>query len=93
MNNIDINSRVSRRSDLLESDMDGKIVMMNIETGSYYGLDGVAAEIWTFLENPSDVGAICSHLQVEYDVDKNICKEETIAFLKQMENKNIIIIK
>jgi len=93
MSNIDLNTRLSRSLDLLVSEMDGKIVMMNIETGAYYGLEGVAAEIWTFLENPSDVKAVCTHLQGKYEIDEKTCEEETIAFLNQMERKNTIIIE
>lgn len=59
MNHIELNTTISRNLDFLVSEMDGKIVMMNIETGKYHGLEGVAATIWGFLENSTQVKAIC----------------------------------
>ncbi|GAB5528384.1 MAG: hypothetical protein Roseis3KO_01610 [Roseivirga sp.] len=77
---------------MLVSEIDGKIVMMNIETGTYHGLDEVATTIWTFLEDSADIKSICSHLQNKYDVDQKTCEEETVTFLQQMADKNMITI-
>lgn len=44
--------RFARNPNLVAADMDGDMVMMSIEHGTYFGLTGIAPQIWAALEQP-----------------------------------------
>jgi hypothetical protein len=92
MSQINSNTKISRNLNSLTSEVDGKAVIMNIQTGVYHELDAVATAIWSFLVNSCDVKSICSDLKEKYEVDQKRCEEETIRFLQQMTEKNLIVL-
>jgi len=92
MNSIKLNSIIKRNPELVSSDVDGEKVMMSIESGEYFGLDPVGGRIWELIENPIQVNILIEKLLDEFEVDKELCKTDTLDFLKQLLEKNLIII-
>lgn len=87
------NETVIRRSEaLLSNNLGDDVVMMDIEQGSYYGLEGVAARIWDFTEKPISVGSLCEKLSNEYDVSPEKCQEEVTAFLDSLLERKIVAV-
>lgn len=87
---IDLNTAVRAKSELISSDIDGEIVMMDIEEGSYYGLNNVASRIWQLVEKEITVSNVCDALLHEYDVDKKECEKEVIKYLETLVDKKLI---
>ena len=65
--------------DLMASEVDGELVMMHVEKGSYYGLDPVAARIWESLKEPKSVDEVCTLMMQRYDVDEATCVAQALA--------------
>lgn len=89
-NGICSESIIRRNEDLLSSDIDGEIVMMSIENGSYYGVNPIGSRIWDIVRNPVKVSDIISVLLKEYDVSKDICENDVLTFLNTLYNEHII---
>ena len=81
---------IQRNENLLSNNLGEDIVMMDIEKGSYYGLEEVAARIWELTENPASISSICQTLTAEYDVSQEQCSEEVMKFVKDLLNQEII---
>ena len=80
-NSVNLNSRVARSEEVLTSEVDGEVVMMSIEHGTYSGLDAIGSEIWGLLENPRRVSEICDRMMERYDVERGQCEKDVLAFL------------
>jgi len=82
---------VLARSDaVLHADLADAIAMMNIETGDYYNLNPVGSRVWTLLETPRSMAAICEVLVQEFDVPPQTCRDETAAFLTDLLDRQIV---
>ena len=46
---------------------DDEIVIVNLDTGNYYSLEGIGAEIWRDIERGADYQAIAESLAQRYD--------------------------
>ena len=79
-----------RRANLVETEIDGEVVMLSLERGNCYGLDNSAARIWKLLETPKSVAAILETLTREYAVEVEDCRAEVLAFLDQLRQENLI---
>jgi hypothetical protein len=71
-------------------ELDGEAIVLNLETGVYYGLDPVGARIWSLLQEPIRVEQICQKLLDEYDVERTACQEDLLALLKGMADSGLI---
>ncbi|MDA3779312.1 MAG: lasso peptide biosynthesis PqqD family chaperone [Bacteroidales bacterium] len=84
---------IIRNPEMLFSKMDNEIVMMSIENNEYYGLGDTGTDIWELIENEIRVSELINNLQKKYEVDIELCKVDTIIFLNELYEKNLIIVK
>jgi hypothetical protein len=87
---VEKNSIVVQSKEQYSAMMDGEIVMIDIEQGKYYGLDGVGIRIWNHLAQPRRVSDLCELLLAEYDVAPASCEVDVLRFLNEMETQRLI---
>lgn len=87
---INLESIVSYRGDLDTTDLDGDKVMMDLEKGQYFALNSVASRIWEEIESPVKVGNIVDKLLEEYEVDRCICEENVLEFIKSLDDAGLL---
>lgn len=83
-------SILKRRQEQIFSEIDGEVVMLSLENSEYYGMDKVGSRIWQLLENPVSLREIIEALLEEYDVTEGQCADDTIKFVEQLADKNLI---
>ena len=79
-----------RRPGLHAVEMDGELVMMGHEQGEYYGLRDVAASLWQHLAEPHTTDELCALVADEYAVTAEGCRDDVVAFLEQLTDKELI---
>jgi Coenzyme PQQ synthesis protein D (PqqD) len=71
--------------------LDGELVMINLDTGNYYTMDGVGADIWTMVEDGHPVAQIILGLVERYQGDSKLVTEAVNAFIAKLEDEELII--
>lgn len=90
MNSISLESVVRRSSDVMASQVDNELVMMDVERGMYYALNPVGADIWERLAEPQKVADLCAQLMQQYDVDQATCEADVLAVLNDMAENGLL---
>lgn len=90
MNSISLESVVRRSSDVMASQVDNELVMMDVERGMYYALNPVGADIWERLTEPQTVADLCAQLMQQYDVDQATCEADVLAVLNEMAENGLL---
>lgn len=80
----------SQNKEIMQSKIGEDVVMLDIDTGFYFGLDAVGSTIWSHLSHPISFEELISCLMSKYDIDRETCETETILFLNQLLEKKII---
>jgi hypothetical protein len=80
----------SRDPDLVAVPMDGELVMLSLEQGSYYGLDGIGPRIWELIGHPISLEDLTATLCLEYDIDPDTCRLDVSALLDDMISAGIV---
>ena len=84
---------LQRKGDMLFNEIDGEVVMLSIENSEYYGMDKVGSRIWELLEQPVSFKDLVARLMGEYEVSELQCTEDTLAFLKKLTDKKLVLIE
>src|SRR4030042_788512 len=79
-----------RKQDQLSSEIDGEVVMLSIENSEYYGMDKVGSHIWQLIEKPISLKQLIGILLDEYEVAEEQCKEDTVNFIEQLMEKELV---
>ena len=87
---ISTDSVVSPIEDIVVSDIDDEKVMMSVENGQYYNLDSVGSRVWELIIKPVKVSELIDALLLKYDVDRETCERDVLAFLSELHKDGIL---
>jgi hypothetical protein len=87
---LSVASVVRRSEGLIDSEIDGEIVALNIESGTCYGLNKVGSRIWRLLGAPIRVSDLCAALLADYEVDPVVCERHVIDLLEELRAEGMI---
>lgn len=69
--------------------IDGEVVVINLDNGNYYSIEGIGADVWTLAENGTSVDEIARVLAQRY-TGSHIA-EGVHAFLQQVLNEHLLV--
>lgn len=81
---------ITRSSGVLAAAVRDETVMMDIESGRYYGLDDIGSDIWRRLEQPRRFGELVDMLAADYDADRAVIAEDVRKLLTAMAKHNVV---
>lgn len=84
---------ISPMPEQISSELDGEVVILNLSSGVYYGLNEVGNRIWELIQQPLSFEALHAVLVNEYDVSSDICKQELTKLLIELKNACLIEVK
>lgn len=89
---LELSSRsiISPISDQVSSELNDDIVILNLASGIYYGLNEVGARVWQLIQQPCRVGEIQGVLLEEYDVTPEACHQELLKLLQELKKAGLI---
>ena len=85
------NKKYIRNSDILSTQMDGEVVMMDSKAGLYFNLSsGVGAAIWGLMENAVNVDEIVIAVCKEYNVTPADCRDDIQDFINHLAAHQLV---
>jgi hypothetical protein len=87
---LSLTSLVKSASDLVSAPVDGEVVILSVERGSYFGLDEIGSEIWQRLETPVRVDALCDALAAQYDADRPTIERDVLVLLESLVAEGLV---
>ena len=90
---ISTDSVVTAVRDQLTSGLDGEAVVLDVNSGKYFGFEAVGARIWELLQQPRKVSEIRDAMLREYHVDLAECERDLLAFLQHIQEAGLIEVK
>lgn len=90
---VTLQSVTAQAPDLVGSSIEDHTALLSITNGAYYSLDPIASRIWQLVEQPRPVTAVVDELLKEYAVDRAQCETHTLAFLQQLADADLLVLK
>jgi hypothetical protein len=70
--------------------VDGRAVVMSVDNGKYYNMDDIGTRIWTLIEAPISVSALCEQLLQQFEVDRPTCESDVVNLLESLRKNDLI---
>ena len=91
---ISLSSKIRINEDVVSRNLQGQIVLLNLKTNLYCGLDNVGAKIWRLLNEQANkhklLKDVLSELVKEFDVSEAKCTEDLLNFVRMLKEKDLI---
>lgn len=87
------NSYVQINDDVFTSKGENNFVILNLQTGIYFGLDEMGAYLWELFVKHKKVSKVVQQVLSEYDVTEEQVLHDIDVFLKALVDHNLVTVK
>ena len=81
---------IARNSEILWTELDGKVAFLDVEGGQYYEANRLGSVIWGLLEVPRSTADIVDHVVARFRVDPDRCAADVANYLDALRNVGLI---
>lgn len=76
----------------ISSDIEGESVILNLKSGTYFGLNEVGSRVWQLIQSQRHFRDISATLCHEYAVDADVCDRDLLTLLVELFNAGLILV-
>lgn len=87
---ISPNSIITKNQDQLASEIDGKIILLGIDSGKYFAFDDISTDIWNRIDAHPLVADLCHALATDYNADLPTIQADVCILLSKLEENHLI---
>jgi hypothetical protein len=81
---VDLETRVVSTDNVLSCDLRGEEAILDLESGTYYGLNAVGSAVWRRIREPARLADVVDALTAEYDVERSRCAADVVALVEEL---------
>ena len=86
-------SHVAINPSVIYRELAGEVVLLNLQSGVYYGLDAVGSRVWQLLMQSRGVDDVCATLLDEYDVSAEAVRADVQRLIGELSEKGLVILE
>jgi len=84
-------SHIIKNAFVKQTVQDGEMILLNPETGEYFGLNESGNAIWETLDTASTVNTIVRHVALVYDSDERAIEPIVRKFLESLRERRLVM--
>jgi coenzyme PQQ synthesis protein D (PqqD) len=88
-----LDSSVRVAEDVVFRELDGEAVLLNLQSGVYFGLDPVGTRIWQLCQEHGSIRAVWQALQGEFDASPDILRSDLLELLDELSAEGLVTIQ
>jgi len=91
---MDLNKKVTFADTVFAQEVDGEMVLLDMNSENYFGLDEVGTSIWQAIEKcRGDLQEVLKDLLEQYDVEEEVLKKDLAAFVDNLVENGLVEVK
>lgn len=88
---MQLSDRFTVSSDVVAREVGGEVVLLDLSSGQYFGLDSVGGRIWELLsERPHELQELCDRIEEEFDAPRDQIEADLLALAQQLSDQELI---
>jgi len=87
---IDDGTMLRRKAAVVSADVADDAILLDIDSGYFFQLNRTGTRIWTFVEAPQTLGALCNHMAANFQVDVDACRRDVTEFVAELIERGVL---
>ncbi len=88
---LDITQKVTFADTIFAQEVDGEMVLLDMESENYFGLDAVGTDIWQQIEtHEGDLQKVFDALLQMYEVDEERLRQDLLTFVERLTQSGLV---
>ena len=78
--------------EVVAREVGGEMVLLDLASGQYFGLDPVGTRIWELLsDSPRSLNQLCDTIEAEFDAPRDRIERDLLALAVQLSDQDLIV--
>lgn len=87
---MNLSETVSISAEVMARSVGDETVLLDLTSGTYFGLDPVGARIWALMSDGKSLRAVCDVIQGEYDVTRDVLEADVLRLIGELRAKGLV---
>lgn len=90
--NIDLSSCYTAPQDVMAREVGEETVILDLNSGTYFGLDPVGTRAWALVNEGGSLGAVCEQMLQEFEVDRATLETDLTTLVNELVSKGLLVL-
>lgn len=90
---MNLNQQIVFADTVFAQEVDGEMVLLDMNSENYFGLDEVGSDIWKAIEEKKVLKEVLERLLEQYDVEEEVLKKDLFSFVEKLEESGLVEIE
>ena len=76
---------------IIHETIEGETVLVNLDTGNYYSLDGIGADVWGLMEKGIHLGGMIDWISERYEGERMDIEKALFRLIEELQCEELIV--
>jgi len=87
---MNLNQKITFAETVFAQEVDGEMVLLDMESENYFGLDEVGTAIWQAMQEKETLQEVLDVLLEQYEVEIDMLKNDLSNFVGKLEESGLV---
>ena len=92
MTRISLDARISPSPDVVGRAVGGELVLLDLESATYFGLNQVGSRVWTLVGELGSLRKVCEAIEREYAVSQDQIERDVLSLARELRDKGLLVV-
>ncbi|MDM5271355.1 PqqD family protein [Sulfurovum sp. zt1-1] len=90
---MNLNQQIVFADTVFAQEVDGEMVLLDMNSENYFGLDSVGMDFWKAIEEKKNLKDVLETLMAQYDVEEEVLKSDLFTFVEKLQKSGLVEVK
>ena len=87
---MDLNQKITFAETVFAQEVDGEMVLLDMDSENYFGLDEVGTAIWQAMQEKESLKEVFEVLLGQYEVEEDVLRKDLIGFVEKLKESGLV---
>jgi hypothetical protein len=89
---LSLDTRVSQNPEVVSREVEGELVLLDLESATYFGLNQVGSRVWTLVSELGSLRKVCEAMEREYAVPREQLERDVLSLARELRDKGLLVV-
>lgn len=90
---MNLNQKITFADTVFAQEVDGEMVLLDMESENYFGLDEVGTAIWQAMQEYGTLQEVFNAMLEQYDVEEEVLEKDLSDFVDKLIESGLVEVK
>lgn len=87
---MNLNQKITFADTVFAQEVDGEMVLLDMNSENYFGLDAVGTDIWNAMQEKESLQEVLEVLLDQYEVEEDVLKKDLLDFVVKLQESGLV---